>query len=156
MLKGAQRQLTEFRANPIYRTHTTLGQCWHYLTSAGASWHALSCFLSTRPTIHLFSFPFYLFFFFNEIGQLDKGQMTKLKHVSLSLARGSFTRRRKPWASTNRTDESVGEKKHEKDKAERVYHCYSVTDDTYKEVRRDSLISALPFLRYGYRHIHLG
>lgn len=50
----------------------------------------------------------------------------------------------------------MGEKKHEKDKEERVYHCYSVTDDTYKEVQRNLLINTLPYLRYGCRHIHLG
>lgn len=61
--------------------------------------------------------------------------MTELKQISLGLARGSVIRSLKPWASTNRTDESVGEKKYEEDKEERVYHCYySVADDTQKEV----------------------
>lgn len=64
--------------------------------------------------------------------------MIELKQISLGLARGSFTRSLNPWASTNRTEDSVGEKKYEKDKGERVYHCYySVPDDTYKEVHRN-------------------
>lgn len=60
-------------------------------------------------------------FFFNELGQLDKGQISELKQISLGLARGSFNRSLKSWASTNRIDASVGEKKYEKDKEERVY-----------------------------------
>lgn len=64
--------------------------------------------------------------------------MTELKQISLSLVWGSFIRSLKAWASTNKIDESVGEKKYEKDKEERMYHyCYSVTDDTYKEVHRN-------------------
>lgn len=98
-----------------------------YITFAGA---LVACpFLHSKYSSH------HNLIFLNEIGQLHKGQMTELKQISLGLARGSFIRRLKPWASTNRIDESVGEKKYEKDKEERVYHCYySVTDDTYKEV----------------------
>lgn len=59
--------------------------------------------------------------FFNEIGQLNKGQISELKQISLGLAWVSFNRSLKPWASTNRIDASVGEKKYEKDKEERVY-----------------------------------
>lgn len=105
------------------------------ITFAGAS---VACpFLSSKYSSH-----HNLIFFFNEIGQLDKGQMTELKQISRGLARGSFIRTLKAWASTNRTDESVGEKKYEKDK-ERVHRCYySVTDDTYKEVHRNLLINS--------------
>lgn len=82
--------------------------------------------------------------------------MMELKQISLGLARGSFIRRLKPWASTNRTDESVGEKKYEKDK-ERVHHCYySVTDDTYKEVYRNLLINSPAYCEAQLQTFHLG
>jgi hypothetical protein len=113
MLKGTQKQFIYTFLKPTEPTQPLLG--WW--------WHTPSCFLSTFYVL----IPPQPLVFFNEIGQFDKGQMTKLKQNSLSLARGSFTRSLKPWASTNRTDESVGEKKREKYKEAMVYHCYSVT-----------------------------
>lgn len=102
--KGAQRQFRYFTtASLIYITFAGAPVACPFLPSQYSSHHNL------------------IFFFFNEIGQLNKGQISELKQISLGLARGSFNRSLKPWASTNRRDASVGEKKYEKDKEERVY-----------------------------------
>lgn len=100
--KGAQRQFRYFTTASLI-----------YITFAGAP---VACpFLPSQYSSH------HNLIFFNEIGQLDKGQISELKQISLALARGSFNRNLKSWASTNRIDASVGEKKYEKDKEERVY-----------------------------------
>lgn len=132
--KGAQRQ---------FRHLTTASLI--YITFAGAP--AACPFLPSQYSSH-----HNLVFFFNEIGQLDKGQISELKQISRGLARGDFNRSVKSWASINRIDASVGKKKYEKDKEECTCYKWHIRGSAFKFC----LLTLQPTMRPSYRWTHPG